>query len=291
MCVQLAIMGIKIVSISFITLLFFSLLINAQGLHGTLVVAVPVEDGLVACADKRLYNDTTGKSDDTFVKIHKVNANTLFVATNTIAFLDKSTRKIEFDVYDITAKYAAQHPFNNVSFWNGLKEEIRKQLLDYLDKRKFADWPETDRANNNLLFNLVFYSTAGSRIRSYSMSVFYEKAQVPVITIPGVVMEEVRTPKLSGKGKDVMAYLSQKPSLAQNPAIMRFDETRFNMASTSVEDALNFARTLFVITNSALPQAEVSATHDCALLAYRTGFRWINDAGAPIAKQIPSLQR
>ena len=284
-------MGIKIVSFSFTALLFFLSFASAQGLHGTLVVAVPVEDGLVACADKRLYNDTTGKSSDSFVKIHKVDNNTLFVATNTIAFVDKSTQKVGFDVYDITARYAAQNKFNSVSFWNGLSDEIRKQLLDYLEARKFADWPEADKANNNLLFNLVFYSTTtGKRTRSYSLSVFYEKTNPPIITIPGVMIEDVRTPKLSGKGKDVIAYLSQRPALAQDPAFLRFDETRFNIATTSVEDALNFARTLFIITNSALPQAEVSASHDCALLGYRTGFTWINDAGMPVAKEVNSPQ-
>jgi len=267
-------------------LLGFSLLNNveAQRLHGTLVIAVPVSQGLVACADKRLFNDSTGKTDDTFVKIRKVNKNTLFVATNTVGFLDKVNGKLEFDVYDIVEKYTSAHDFNSASFWNGLKDEIRKQLLAYLRQRKFPDWPETDKANNNLLFNLVFYSTAGSRARSYSFTVFYERAQVPLITMPGVVSEEVRTPKLSGKGKEVMVYLSQNPSLAQDAAILRFDESYFDIAKTSVADAVNFAKTLFTITNFGVPQAEVSASHDCALIGYQTGFTWIDDTGSPVGK-------
>jgi len=257
---------------------------EAQGLHGTLVIAVPVSQGLVACADKRLFNDSTGKTDDTFVKIRKANNSTLFVATNTVGFLDKTTGKLQFDVYDLVEKYTSVHDFSSTSFWNGLKDEIRKQLVAYLKQQKFADWPETDKANNNLLFNLVFYSTAGNRARSYSFTVFYEKAQTPVITMPGVVSEDVKTPKLSGKGKDVMVYLSQNPGLAQDPAILRFDESRFDIAKTSVADAVNFAKTLFTLTNSAVPQAEVSATHDCALLGYQTGFTWIDDSGSPIGK-------
>jgi hypothetical protein len=269
-----------------LTVLILALLntAGAQGLHGTLVIAVPVSQGLVACADKRLFNDSTGKTDDTFVKIRKVNKNTLFVATNTVGFLDKANGKLEFDVYDIVEKYTSAHDFNSASFWNGLKDEIRKQLLAYLRQRKFPDWPETDKANNNLLFNLVFYSTAGSRARSYSFTVFYERAQVPLITMPGVVSEEVRTPKLSGKGKEVMVYLSQNPAFAQDPAILRFDESRFDITKISVADAVNFAKTLFSITNSAVPQAEVSSKHDCALIGYQTGFRWLNDAGLPVGK-------
>src|SRR5688500_2832404 len=125
---------------------------SAQSLSGTLVVAVPVNEGLVACSDKRAFNDQTGKFDDTLVKIRKVDKNTLFVVTNTIGFLDRSTWKLEFDVFAITEGYLAKNAFAaEPRFWDGLKTEIRKQLLGYLAKRKFGDWPETDRENNKLL--------------------------------------------------------------------------------------------------------------------------------------------
>lgn len=258
----------------------------AQGLHGTLVVAVPVNDGLVVCADKRLFNDTTRTFDDSFVKVRKVNANTLFVATNTIGFLDKSTGKMDFDAFEITADYAKQHNFNDTHiFWDGLRSETKKQLLGYLKKRKFADWPATDTANNRLLFNLVFYSVGSDRhIRSYSVRVFYEKEQTPVIDIPEVFAEEVRTPQLTGKGKSIMDYLSIHPELIRDPAIGRFDESVFDAKKTSILDAVTFASKLFSLTNTALPGAEVSATHDCAYLNFQTGFRWIDDQGQPRAQ-------
>jgi hypothetical protein len=246
---------------------------------------MPVKEGLVACSDKRLFNDQTGKFDDSSVKIRKVNSNTLFVATNTIGFLNKTTGKLEFDVNEITAGYAAKHVFSSgQAFWDGLKEEIRKQLLKYLAKRKYADWPETDVANNKLLFNLVFYSLNKDSVRSYSLTVFYEKASTPVIFIPGVISEEVKTPKLIGKGKDVMAYLSAHPDLARDPGILRFDESNFDIKNVAVSDAVTFAKKLFFLTNSSLPQAEVSATYDCALLGYQNGFQWIDDSGFPIKK-------
>ncbi|MEP6848408.1 MAG: hypothetical protein ABI999_06100 [Acidobacteriota bacterium] len=258
----------------------------AQGVHGTLVVAVPVNDGLVVCADKRLFNDATGTFDDTFIKVRKVNSDTLFVATNTIGFLNRSTGKMEFDAFEITSNYAKKHAFNGGQiFWDGLKAEIKKQMLAYLDKRKYADWPATDAANNRLLFNLVFYSVGSDRrIRSYSVRVFYEKAQTPVVDIPEVIAEEVRTPQLTGKGKSVMAYLSLHPELVHDPAIGRFDESIFDVKKTTPLDAVNFASKLFLLTNSALPGAEVSSTHDCAMLGYQSGFQWIDGLGQPIVK-------
>lgn len=32
--------------------------------HGTLVLLLPTRDGIVTCADKRRWNETTGSSDD-----------------------------------------------------------------------------------------------------------------------------------------------------------------------------------------------------------------------------------
>jgi hypothetical protein len=251
---------------------------NAYTVGGTLVVAVPVQEGLVTCSDKRLYNDATGTYRDDFVKIHQVGSNALFVATHTTGFLNKTTGKMEFDVFDITFHYVSEHKFSSDrQFWDGLKKEIRERLLQYLSKQKYQDWPATDVANNRLLFNLVFYSIEGNVIRSYSMSIFYEKAPTPVIFITDPAREEVKTPKLLGKGKDVMGYLSKSPSLSSDPSILRFDQSYFNAKATTTTDAVNFAKKLFVITNSALPQDEVSATYDCALLSYQNGFQWIRE--------------
>jgi len=254
---------------------------GTQSLSGTLVVAVPVSEGLVGCADKRLYNEQTGKSDDSFVKIHKINNNAFFVATHTVGFLDKSTGKLEFDVFDITDKYVAQHPFvAGPQYWNGLRNELRKQLLAYLQKQKFKDWPETDVANNRLLFNLVFFATNGNTVRSYTLRVFYEKQHTPVIDVPNVISEVVRTPKLIGKGKEVIDYLARNPGVAADPSILRFDQGRFDIAKTSATDAVDFARKLFVLTDAKIPQAHVSATFDCALLSYQHGFQWIDRSDA-----------
>gem|GEM_PF-1718142 len=258
--------------------------LGTQTLSGTLVVAVPVSQGLVGCADKRLYNEQTGKADDNFVKIRKVNSNAFFVATHTVGFLDKTTGKLEFDVFKITDDYVARHAFvTGPQFWNGLRNELRSKLLAYLAKEKFKDWPETDAANNRLLFNLVFFATGGNITRSYTLRVFYEKQQTPVIDVPNVISEVVRTPKLIGKGKEVIDYLARNPSVAADPSILRFDQGRFDIAKTTVNNAVDFAGKLFSLANTAIPQARVSATYDCALLGYQNGFQWINHSDAQTA--------
>jgi hypothetical protein len=258
---------------------------NTQAISGTLVVAVPVNEGIVTCSDKRGFNDQAGSFTDDLTKIRKVNNTALFVATNTIGFLSKATGKLEFDVFAITERYVSKNAFvAEPRFWDGLKKEIRKQLLEYLARQKFADWPETDRDNNKLLFNLVFFSIAEKVARSYSLRVLYEKTSTPVIEIPGVVSEQVKTPKLIGKGKAVIDYLARNPSVAQDPSILRFDEANFDIQKITTPDVVNFAKKLFLLTSTAIPQARVSSTYDCALLSHQRGFQWIDDSGRQLQK-------
>lgn len=248
----------------------------AQDIRGTLVVAVPVSQGLVVCADKRLYNTEAGTFTDNNVKIRKVDNNSLFVATNTIGFYDRQTRTMAFDAFEIATNYVAKNKYSTGKpFWNGLKKEINDHLRAYFAKRKFAEWPESDRANNHLLFNLVFYSVRDGRAFSQTLRVFYEKKQTPVIYIPDPVSEQVRTPKLTGKGREVMAFLARNPTAASDPAIQRFDETRFDPRNTTQADAVEFSRKLFQLTSTGAPQANVSPTFDCALLDHAAGFKFI----------------
>src|SRR5688572_17444488 len=115
---------------------------NSHHIAGTLVVAVPVREGLVACADKRFFNADAGTFTDNNVKIRKVNDTALFVATNTVGFYDERSRKMVFDAFEITERYVSKHGFTDrPAFWDGLKKEIRDQLRAYFAKRKFADWP------------------------------------------------------------------------------------------------------------------------------------------------------
>lgn len=246
----------------------------AERHRGTLVVAVPVREGLVVCADKRLYNADAATFTDKAVKIRKIDDTALFVATNTVGFYDGRSRTMAFDAFETAANYAAK---NNIGtgkpFWDGLKKEITARLREYFAARKFAEWPESDRENSNLLFNLIVYTVRDNRAFSHSLRVFYEKKPTPVIYIPDPIREQVRTPKLSGKGREVMAYLARNPSVAADPLIQRFDETRFNPQTTTIQNATAFAGKLFQLTSTGVPKANVSPTFDCALLDYSTGFK------------------
>ena len=271
----------RLISICAVVMLAaISVIGQGSDVRGTLVVAVPVTEGLVVCSDKRLSNQQSGTFTDTAVKIRKVDQSSLFVATNTIGFLDPQTRKMGFDVFSITESYVSRSGFsNNRRFWDGLKQEIGRRLREYLAKLKYQDWPETDLESNKLLFNLVFYSIAQGSARSYTIKVFYEKARTPIIYISDPVSETVKTPKLSGKGRAVMNYLAKDPKQSRDPFILRFDQFNFDVRKVTIKEAVDFAARLFHLANAAVPASRVSSTHDCALLDYEDGFQWINDRG------------
>ena len=247
------------------------------GLKGTLVIAVPVKEGLVVCADKRIYNADSGAFTDDFVKIRQVSNNALFVATNTVGLYDSRKKRIAFDAFAITESYTAKNNFDDEkSFWNGLKKTIAEELRRYLAERKYSEWPDSDKANNNLLFNLIFYSVHDGKAFSHSMKVFYEKAKTPVVFVEDPVRETITKPKLSGKGREVMNYLSRNAAAARDPLILQFDENRFDRERFKKQDAVEFSRKLFQLTSTGVPQARVSATFDCAALEFAAGFRLID---------------
>ena len=250
---------------------------TSDNLRGTIVVAVPVRDGLVVCSDKRLYNDQSGRYTDDSVKIRKINDTALFVATNTIGFYDSRSRSMAFNAFDVTERFVAMRsPSEGRAFWDGLKKEINARLREYFAKRSYAEWPESDRASNNLLFNLIFYTTTDGKSYSYTLRVFYEKARTPIITIADPIREEIRTTKLAGKGRDVIGFLARTPTLASDGLIQRFGNPGFDRQTASTTDATAFAKKLIVFTSRGVPAANVSPTSDCAHLGYESGFKWIN---------------
>ena len=241
---------------------------------GTLVVAVPVDVGLVVCADKRLNNAEAGSFSDDNIKVRRAGPDAVFAATHTVGFFDRKSQKLAFDAFKTTQDYVDKNPFrNDKDFWDGLKVAILQGMFTYLSGKPYASWPETDTANRGLLFNLIFYAMNNGRPYSQTVKVLYEKKKTPVVTVMPPFAELVTAPKLSGKGRDVMKYLDRSPSVANDPAILKFDERTFTVATTRTSDAIEFSRKLFALTNAAVPQAHVSSTFDCALLDKATGYR------------------
>lgn len=246
----------------------------AASAQATLVVAVPVDAGLVACADKRLYNIEAATFTDDFVKIRRAGPNAVFAATHTVGFYDRKSKLMAFDAFDLVQDYVDENPYrNDKQFWDGLKAAILQRMFIYLSGQPHASWPETDTANSGLLFNLIFYSMNNGRPYSQTVKVFYEKKKTPVVTVMPPVAELITSPVLAGKGRDVLKVLNGSSSVANDPAVMRFDERVFKISTTRPEDAVEFARKLFELTSTAVPQAHVSSKFDCALLDRTSGYR------------------
>jgi len=98
---------------------------QADRAHGTLVVAVPVDVGLVVCADKRLNNAEAGTFSDDFVKVRRAGPDAVFAATHTVGFYYRKSQKLAFDAFKTTQDYVDKNPFrNDKPFWDGLKVAI-----------------------------------------------------------------------------------------------------------------------------------------------------------------------
>jgi len=256
--------------------LFIVAFCAVQCVRGTLVVAVPVVDGLVVCSDKRLFNVDARTFTDTNVKLYRAGNDALFVTTNTVGIWDSRTRSMAFDANAVVAEYTKAHEFKaEQQYWQGLKKAIDDSLREYFKTHTYAEWPETDKANNNLLFNLFFYSVSGGQAQSHTIKVSYKKARTPFINVSVPVTDAIKLPKLSGKGREIIGYISMDRAFATDPSILRFDERIFTPQTTTVRDAVDFSAKLFTLTSSTIPAAHVSPTFDCVLLSHQNGFQWI----------------
>lgn len=264
----------RAIILQFLTICLFAHFAFADDrLSGTLVIGVPVSNGLVVCADKRLYNNEAKTFTDDYVKIRKAGDYALFAATHTIGFYDRKNQRMGFNAFDTTEKYLSANQFAATpKFWNGLKQQITTDLRAYFATQKAADLPATDTANNGLLFNLIFYSIDGNRRLSHTLRVFYRKAQTPVVFISEPIFEVVTSPQLSGKGRDVMKFLATNSAAASDPAILRFDERIFRPDQTTPEQAEAFSAKLIDLTSKNVPLARVSATYDCASIDRTNGY-------------------
>jgi hypothetical protein len=238
---------------------------------GTLVVAVPVREGLVVCADKRLSNAADLTFTDSNLKLRRAGNNALYAATSTVGFYDDKAGKMAFNVFDVTSGYVDRAGFSvGREFWDGLKKEIRGSMDAYFRAHTYAEWPESDGAGSDLLFNLIFFSIEGGRAWSHQVSVHYIKARTPVVSIVGPIREEIRTTKLVGKGKEVISYLERSgPTLDRS--MLKFGASNFNVSDTSAAEATRFAKSLICLASSGVPEAFVSPASDCASLSHSTG--------------------
>jgi hypothetical protein len=229
--------------------------------HGTLIVALATNKGLVVCADKRT-NDAIRGDLDSKLKIIQAAPSTLITVTGHPTFydiLDNRTLNLAFSAEDLTKSYfLKQGLYDNDEFWRNLAYRLKNEFEQFLYARPFRFWPETGDPPDNALFVIgVFHLDKARGPQAAYIRFSYIKSERPIITI-----RRIREPEAN--------FTSLKPIMLGNLAVYnettsgqdkRFDDMRSDkllrhflhdrpaVKTVSVASALDFSRKFIKLTS------------------------------------------
>src|SRR5215813_3822666 len=109
---------------------------------GTLILAIPVREGLVLCGD-RLITDQTGARVGEETKIKPVGERAAFVVSGRVG-LDMNTtpRTVLFDAHQLIEQFLKDKDIETVD-WEAYRTTLRDEFLRALERVPFEQWPES----------------------------------------------------------------------------------------------------------------------------------------------------
>jgi len=277
-----------------------------SGWQGSIFVAVPTSQGLVACSDQRRHNYRTGTDRDDQVKIHPIGRNA-FYAVAGIFRCDECTSTVlgvttSFDLYEVVDTFFHGKDTTDLDpYWEPLKRHISNSLREAGPGLSLLVTALPKRRDNTLFEMIVMYLDRSGNLKSqiykctfanpgssdFSMTVVYgpatnvdlTKAQ-PIILGDTQVYAELRTgTRLEFK------YVRQSDVV--KPFLSDFRPR----GQVSPNEALAFAYALIDATAQGGylvgKDIHVSKTCNCALLGFQGGFRWISQDDFPAPKSTP----
>lgn len=277
------------IGLAFGLILMFSLpLVSDATLprRSTLVVALPSAKGLVICADKRSHDALRGVQDND-TKITPIGKRALFVSTGAPILLRKSDLSVTFSADAVVKRFFERHNFIvSDDQWPDLARSLAGAFDAYLASKKFEDWPP---AASDPLFQVpIFYLDAENRIRLVVFKLSYMRIPPPDTTVRLEQYPENHFKALNPFAFGDVAVLDELTSgadprfdhIRRDPAFRRYIRSSVPVSHVSVRHAVEFASGQIRLTNELTPlipgaTGHVSRNCDCAILAHRTGFRWI----------------
>ena len=274
--------------------------------HGSIVVAVPTSQGVVACSDQRRHNYTTGADRDDQVKIHPIGRKALYAVAG-VSRCDECQSSVlgvttSFDIYTVVDSFFRGKETADLEFyWEALKSKIADSLTEAAPGLSVLASTLPRTRDNTLFEMIVIYLDHTGNFKSeiykctyvnqgsgrFSMTVVYgppanldlNMAQPIIIGDRQVYVELKSGTKLEFKyvrqSDDVKPFLSDyRPRSEVTP-----------------NEALAFEYALIDATAQGGylvdKNIHVSKTCNCALLGFKDGFRWISQDDFPPPKPSP----
>lgn len=255
---------------------------------GTLIVAVPFQQGLVICAD-RLGTSGEGETEDT-QKLYQIGPSAAFAATGITTFRDPRNPNIQYDACIIIDNFFSEQVFDsNNKRYTELAIRLTTEFSNFYWRFTNISLPTITVGGIEypFFFRLIFFYLDQNQILDVETTDFIqhpENKQLALGRIPATEDElKGLTPMVYGDAavfNEIMNGSDPRFDIVRNdPVIKRFVTGNAPAEQVTEEEALEFAKKLIVISSQMTPlitgrQTTIGEVIDSGILRYGSGFEW-----------------
>lgn len=251
---------------------------------GTLILIVPCEEGILVCADKRIYRPSSG-NDDNFEKIIKVDTyNGFAIVGAPIVWRNKI--KI-FDVFDLLKEILRKEKISDSTvFWNNLMNSIKSEYINSVLNAPYIDWPESEFPQKNyILFEVIFFHYDDQDKPKMSLLQFrYIKQINPIVEVNVFDLSVKGSFSAFGSGHVILELQNGNKTefdyLRNDSKLNKVLKNKVVATELNLEDAIYFCTQMIMASHIMYNlvseiDAHIGPTYDLLLLG-RNGLKFLN---------------
>jgi hypothetical protein len=256
--------------------------------NGTLIMIVPTIKGILICADKRIYRESTGNKD-TMHKIVQLGPNSAFAVSGAPIVTQRNTGRMLFNVFDIVEGiFQGRDIVDTTQTWNNLQEKLKQAFKESVLALEYKDWPESQYPQKNyILFEILFFHPGADRRPHISLLQFrYIKQPNPIVEAQTYNVTVKGSFSAFGSGHVIMELQSgtdkRFDDIRNNAKIRKFLLNLVEPKNVTVKDAMYFSKRIIEVSSSRYNlvtdiDGHISPNCDCAILRNKGGFRLLGN--------------
>ena len=264
---------------------------QGQGLErgGTLILAIPVREGLVLCGD-RWITDQTGARVGEETKIKPVGERAAFVISGRVGLdLNTNPRTVLFDAHQLTEQFLKDKDVETAD-WEDYATTLRSAFQGALERVPFAQWPESRWGSQSFLQVLIFYIDSQHQLQGVYVRLQYLKQQPPMIDVSlkrmvrGQFTHALPIPIGNQRVYRELesGHAPAFDDLRRSSIIQRFIKGTLPVDNATSSEAISFARIVISATSTRArllpgPNEPVGPDCDCFVLSKNEGLVPIPD--------------
>lgn len=266
--------------------------------HGTLVVIIPTQDGVVVCADKRIFNRPKGRYEDTTDKIQQLGDKGLLANTG-FTYVSNDIPGGEQVIFDLERTLTNFFAGRDLSKFSAYKDELKHILsLEVVNVGRNLgptvlrnSIPSRDNVGNHLLFaTVLIYLDHENKPHITVIEAEFNLSAINYFQANVVILPQSNdffnhgTATVMGEtdlyGEVLRGTNSRFDDLRNNKDYRRFIFDNPPSRTVTVDQAVKFAVQIIKDSSERInlinPMARISPNTDCAILSYTDGFKWLH---------------